>query len=189
MAAMPRKVSFYLITDASGSPSTCIIFLETIARSEPGLEKPKSLHLSSREGTTIIWQQNPVIRGMYFTFFLFDSFGCLQPEPWDSQVYTSSLGKKDNNLRLTQDGRWALCSFFRALNALGEFNLVGWDQRLTQLSEVAMKNAHQRLAGTFHQHLDDIYFHQEKFSLMIRLANLIMNDSSHVFGGGRNGYT
>ena len=185
MAAMPRKVSFYLITDTTGSPSTCIIFLETVARTEPGVDKPKSLHLSSRTGTTVVWQQKPtVVRGMYFTYFLFDSFGCLQPEPWDSQVYTSSLGKRDNNAKLALDGRWALCSFFRALNALGEFNLVGWDQRLTQLSEVAMKNSHQRLARTFHQHLDDIYFHQEKFALMIRLAKVVMDGSADFFEGG-----
>ena len=180
MAAMPRKISFYLIADDSDAMSICIVFLETIAQVSPGKEEPCKLHLASENGTTVIWQQNPVVRGMYLSYFLFDCFGSLQPQPWDSQAYSSDIEKQENIKKLAGDGRWVVSLFFKMLAALTEFNLVGWDERLTELTDMALKKAERQIATTLHSHLDDLHFHQEKAALHIRPAKKLLSQKDEA---------
>ncbi|KAI9790175.1 MAG: hypothetical protein M1816_005375 [Peltula sp. TS41687] len=186
MAAMPRKISFYLIFGKPGTRTVCLMFLETIACIEPSPHESFTLHLSSRTGTTVIWQEDPAIKGMFFAYFLFDCFGCLQPQPWNAQAYNSRPEKQENNQRLAKDGRWALCSFFKTLGALTDFTLAGWNGRLSELSEEALNSPHRWLATVLHSHLDDIYLHQEKSQFHIRLGRLILaQERKGIFHGGR----
>lgn len=175
MATMPRKISFYLIT--GGKTTLCFVFLETIARAKPLDETVCTLHLSSRTGSTVIWQQEPLVRGMYFMYFLFDCFGVYKPLPWDFHAYNSYLEKQENNQKLASDGRWAICTFFRALGALTEFTISGWNEQLEELSKEAIQSpTSERLVLKLHVHLDDLYFHQEKINLHIRLGKVILDD-------------
>ena len=175
MSTMPRKISLYLIT--GGKTTLCFVFLETIARAKPRDEAVCTLHLSSRTGSTVVWQQKPtLIRGMYFMYFLFDCFGVYEPAPWDSHAYNSYFEKMENNQKLASDGRWAICTFFRTLGALTQFTISGWNERLRMLSKEALSHSHLWLAKELHMHLDDLYFHYEKSNLHIRLGKVILDD-------------
>ena len=182
MATMPRKISFYLIT--GGKTTLCFVFLETIAQTKLREETACTSPLLSRTGSTVIWQQNPPIRGMYFMYFLFDCFGVYEPPPWDPHAYHSYLEKQENNRKLASDGWWTICTFFRTLGALTEFTITGWNERLSELSKLVESAFYQKdiwLANELHKRLDDLFFHHEKSKLHIRLGKVILDDEREEY--------
>lgn len=191
MSTMPRKVSFYQIT--GGKTNLCFVFLETIARAKPRGERACTLHLSSRTGTTVIWQQKPLIRGMYFMYFLFDCFGVYEPPPWDYHAYSSYLEKQDNNQKLAESdhGCWATYTFFRTLGALTQFTISGWDEKLRALCQSVSWGCSTRysLFLQLYNHLDDLCFHYEKSKLHIQWGKFLLREDDKASRQGSSAET
>ena len=185
MSMMPRKISFYMIT--GGVTTLCFVFLETIARAEPG----SGADLSRKTGSTVIWQQKPtLVQGMHFLYFLLDCLGAYEPPPMNSHVHHSYLEKQENNRKLVRDGQWAICTFFRTIGALTQFTISAWNERSREMNKKALsiKNHNigsksiylqlEPLAKELHMHLDELYFHYEKSNLPIRLAKTIIDSEA-----------